>query len=564
MGTLSRWIIFNIFVLAAVSLDLGVFHRRPHAIKLREATIWSVVWIALSGIFGVGVLWFLGRQPALEFFTGYLIEKALSIDNLFLFLVIFRAFSVDERVQHRLLAWGVLGALVMRGIMIALGAALVERFAWIMYVFGAFLVYAGIHMLVAKSEDVHPEENKLFKWASRHLRVTHQYRGEHFFARVDKKLFATPLFLVLLVVEITDITLAVDSIPAIFGITHDAFIVYTSNVFAILGLRALYFMLAGVLGRLRYLTVGLSFVLIFIGGKMFADPFVHIPVHVSLGVVAGILAVALIASLLVKPNSETDSDIGGTVNVANPTSSARKTSAPVIPALPALAGDGRSPLSQKASSSSAVAVGSEVTSDSAAKNSISEAIVALGSSEPATRSIAAEAIYRTGRTAAEKGVRPWWQDQELNRLLFGHKPDITVGIAVPHERFERIRQANGAPELAVVPPDQDAEEFELHFGNGIQLDVLTTKDPAGSGAIARYLQKFGEGIQQVELRCSNVDRATAILLERFHLKPIYPATRPGASGTKINFFLVEPKHPDGGGKVLIELYEVPQQHHKIS
>ena len=245
MGTLSRWIFFNIFVVMAVALDLGVFHRRPHKIGLREAALWSGLWVGLSVLFGVGVFWFLGRQPALEFFTGYLIEKALSIDNLFLFLVIFSAFSVDERVQHRLLAWGVLGALVMRGIMIALGAALVERFAWIMYVFGAFLVYAGIHMLVAKTENTHPEENKIFKFASRHLRVTHKYHGEKFFVRADKKLFATPLFLVLLVVEITDITLAVDSIPAIFGITHDPFIVYTSNVFAILGLRALYFMLAG-------------------------------------------------------------------------------------------------------------------------------------------------------------------------------------------------------------------------------------------------------------------------------------------------------------------------------
>jgi tellurite resistance protein TerC len=301
MGTLSRWIFFNIFVLVAVALDLGVFHRRPHKIGLREAALWSGLWAGLSIVFGVGVYWYLGRQPALEFFTGYLIEKALSIDNLFLFLVIFSAFSVDERVQHRLLAWGVLGALVMRGVMIALGAALVERFAWVMYIFGAFLIYGGIHMLFAKSENTHPEQNKIFKFASQHLRVTHKYHGEHFFVRLDKKLFATPLFLVLLVVEITDITLAVDSIPAIFGITHDPFIVYTSNVFAILGLRALYFMLAGALGRLRYLTVGLSFVLVFIGGKMFLDHWWEMPVHISLAVVAGILGVALTASLLAPP-----------------------------------------------------------------------------------------------------------------------------------------------------------------------------------------------------------------------------------------------------------------------
>jgi tellurite resistance protein TerC len=298
MGTLARWIFFNIFVLIAVALDLGAFHRRPHRIGLREAAIWSAAWVALSILFGVGVFWFLGRQPALEFFTGYLIEKALSIDNLFLFLVIFRAFSVDERVQHRLLAGGVLGALVMRGIMIAMGAALVARFSWIMYAFGAFLVYAGIHMLLMRTRETHPEQSKIFQLASKHLRVTRQYHGERFFVRANKQLFATPLFLVLLVVEITDITLAVDSIPAIFGITHDAFIVYTSNVFAILGLRAIYFLLAGALRRLRYLTVGLSGVLVFIGAKMIAEPWIDVPVLISLGVVAGILLVALIASLL--------------------------------------------------------------------------------------------------------------------------------------------------------------------------------------------------------------------------------------------------------------------------
>ncbi|MDP9147202.1 MAG: TerC family protein [Acidobacteriota bacterium] len=301
MGTPSRWIIFNIFVLIAVALDLGVFHPRPHKVSVRESALWSGLWIGLSVLFGGAVFWFLGRQPALEYFTGYLIEKALSIDNLFLFLVIFRAFKVDERVQHRLLAWGVLGALVMRGAMIALGAALIERFAWIMYVFGAFLVYAGIHMLFARTQETHPEQNRIFQFASSHLRVTRGYHGERFFVRSIGRLYATPLFLVLLVVEITDVTLAVDSIPAIFGITHDAFIVYTSNVFAILGLRALYFLLAGALGRLRYLTAGLSFVLVFIGAKMIAEPWLHVPVNISLGAVAGILTIAFIASLLSRP-----------------------------------------------------------------------------------------------------------------------------------------------------------------------------------------------------------------------------------------------------------------------
>ncbi|HMI51855.1 MAG TPA: TerC family protein [Candidatus Saccharimonadales bacterium] len=297
MGTPLLWLFFNLFVIIAIVLDLKVFHRTAHKISVREAGIWSVIWVALSIIFGLGVMHYFGRQPALEFFTGYLIEKALSVDNLFLFLVIFRAFSVDDRVQHRILEWGILGALIMRAIMIAAGAALVERFSWIMYVFGAFLVYAGVHMLFLNKEDAHPEKNPLFRFASKHLRVTKDYHGHNFFVRQAGKLFATPLFLVLLVVEITDVTLAVDSIPAIFGITHDAFIVYTSNVFAILGLRALFFLLAGVLDRLRFLDAGLAFVLLFIGGKMIAEPWIHVPVQVSLGIVAGMLATALVASL---------------------------------------------------------------------------------------------------------------------------------------------------------------------------------------------------------------------------------------------------------------------------
>ncbi len=306
MGTPLFWIAFNVFVLAAIVLDLRVLHRKPHQVSLKEAGFWTGVWITLAVLFGVCVTHYFGQQRGLEYFTGYLIEQALSVDNLFLFLVIFRAFAVDERVQHRLLEWGIIGALVMRGVMIAAGAELVEHFSWIMYVFGAFLVYAGIHMLFQKKEKEHPEKSWIFRFANRHLRVTHDYHGEHFFVRNAGKLFATPLFLVLLVVEITDVTLAVDSIPAIFGITHDPFIVYTSNVFAILGLRSMYFLLAGVLGRLRFLTVGLSLVLVFIGGKMIAERWIDIPVHVSLGIVAGILLISLLASLLlpVKPQPE--------------------------------------------------------------------------------------------------------------------------------------------------------------------------------------------------------------------------------------------------------------------
>ncbi|HLZ90389.1 MAG TPA: TerC family protein [Candidatus Acidoferrum sp.] len=305
MGNPLLWISFNLFVLASIALDLGIFNRRLHKVNLREAGFFSLLWVAMSLLFGLGLLHYSGKQAGLEFFTGYLIEKALSVDNLFLFLVIFRTFAIDDRFQHRMLEWGVLGALVMRGAMIAAGAQLVQRFSWVLYVFGAFIVYAGIHMLFAKKETIHPDQSFIYRFASKHLRITRDYRGEHFFVRNKGKLFGTPLLLVLLVVEITDVTLAIDSIPAIFGITQDPFIVYTSNVFAVLGLRAMYFLLAGVLSRLRFLTAGLSFVLTFIGVKMIAHKWVDIPEHVSLLVVAGILLVALGASLLfpIKPRA---------------------------------------------------------------------------------------------------------------------------------------------------------------------------------------------------------------------------------------------------------------------
>src|ERR1700682_5044647 len=307
MGTPLLWIAFNLFVLASIALDLGIFSRRLHKVRLPEAGLFSLLWVALSVLFGLGVLHFSGRQAGLQFFTGYVIEKALSVDILFLFLVIFRTFAIDERLQHRILEWGILGALVMRGVLILAGAELIERFSWVLYVFGAFIVYAGIHMLFEKKEKIHPEKSFIVRFANKHLRITHDYEGEHFFVRIGGKLFATPLFLVLLVVEITDITLAIDSIPAIFGITQDPFIVYTSNVFAILGLRAMYFLLAGVLTRLRFLTVGLSFVLSFIGLKMIAHNWIDIPEYISLIIVVGILLLALIASLVYPANPKAES-----------------------------------------------------------------------------------------------------------------------------------------------------------------------------------------------------------------------------------------------------------------
>jgi len=298
MGTPLLWVSFNLFVVLALVLDLGVFHRKAHKLTIREAALWSVVWISLALGFGYFVWHWYGGQRGLEYFTGYIIEKALSVDNLFVFLVIFRAFQVDQQVQHRVLEWGILGALIMRGMMIAAGAALIARFQWILPAFGVFLVFAALHMLWTHGKQVHYERNPIFRFASTHLRVTKQYHGERFFVREEGQRLATPLLLVLLLIEISDVTFAVDSIPAIFGITRDPFIVYTSNVFAILGLRALYFLLADLLDYLRYLGYGLAAVLMFIGIKMLAEPWLHISVHVSLTVVAGILLLATLFSLL--------------------------------------------------------------------------------------------------------------------------------------------------------------------------------------------------------------------------------------------------------------------------
>jgi len=301
MDTPLHWIAFIIFILVAIAVDLGVFHRKAHKISIKESLVWSVVWVTLAIAFGLWILQGYGRQPALEFFTGYIIEKSLSVDNLFVFLVIFRVFAVKEEYQHSVLAYGIVGALLMRGIMIGAGAALVQRFDWIMYLFGVFIIYAGLHMLVAREAESHPENNFLVRYVSKHIRLTREYREEHFFVHENGKLFATPLFLVLLVVEFTDVTFAVDSIPAIFGITRDPFIVFTSNVFAILGLRTLYFLLAGVLDKFVYLKIALALVLIFIGAKMIVEPWLHISVSVSLAVVLGMLAIAVLASLVAKP-----------------------------------------------------------------------------------------------------------------------------------------------------------------------------------------------------------------------------------------------------------------------
>ena len=303
MHTSLHWIAFILFVVIAVALDLGVFHRKTHKITTRGALVWSLAWIALAMLFGLILLYFRGRQPALEFFTGYVVEKALSVDNLFVFLVVFRVFAVKDEYQQRVLGYGILGALFLRGAMIAAGAALIARFGWIMYAFGGFIVLVGVHMLIARRAESDPQKNFLVRYFSSHLRLTKEYRAAKFFVRENGQIFATPLFLVLLVVEITDVTFAVDSIPAIFGITRDPFIVFTSNVFAILGLRALYFLLAAVLEKLKYLKIGLALVLIFVGAKMIAEPWLKISVQLSLGIVIGMLLLTVLFSLPAKKNT---------------------------------------------------------------------------------------------------------------------------------------------------------------------------------------------------------------------------------------------------------------------
>ncbi|NNJ08903.1 TerC family protein [Chloroflexales bacterium ZM16-3] len=302
------WVGFHAVIFFLLALDLGVFHRSAHEVKVKEAAIWTVVWISLSLLFNLGLYFWLGQQAGLDFLTGYLIEYSLSVDNIFVFVLLFSFFRVPAAYQHRVLFWGILGALLMRGSMILLGAALIERFEWIIYIFGAFLVFTGMRMFFSADddEDVHPEGNILVRVVRRFLPVTKEMRGPRFFVKEDGKLMATPLLLVLLIVESTDLIFAVDSIPAIFGITHDAFIVYTSNICAILGLRSLYFLLAGVMDKFHYLKTGLAAILTFVGVKMLWPEITYLALHeryeipnlLSLGVIIATLSVAVIASLI--------------------------------------------------------------------------------------------------------------------------------------------------------------------------------------------------------------------------------------------------------------------------
>ncbi len=309
------WAGFTTFVLALLALDLGVFHRKAHAVGTKEAGIWTAVWVSLAALFGVGVYATMGRQPALEFLAGYLIEEALSVDNLFVFILIFSYFRVPEELRHRVLFWGIIGALVMRGAMIAAGAALIERFHWIIYVFGAFLLYTGVRMAFKSDDEIDPEHNPVLRLVRRFTPVTKGFRGSHFFVRETGphgvvQRVATPLFVVLVLLETTDLVFALDSIPAIFGVTRDPFLVYTSNVFAILGLRSLFFLLAGVITKFHYLRYGLSAVLAFVGVKMLVSGVAHIPIVWSLGVIAGLLGASVVASVL-RPQAPDVAEVEG-------------------------------------------------------------------------------------------------------------------------------------------------------------------------------------------------------------------------------------------------------------
>ena len=298
------WVAFNVFVLAMLYLDLAVFHRKPHEVHFKEALGWSAVWIALALLFNLGIYFWRGPEVGLEFLTGYVIEKSLSVDNIFVFLLIFSFFRVPAMYQHEVLFWGILGALIMRAIFIAAGVTLLHHFHWIIYVFGAFLIFTGIKLALDKDKEIHPEHNPILRLFSRLMPVTKDYVEGKFFVRMHGRLMATPLFGVLLVVETTDLIFAVDSIPAILAITDDPFIVYTSNVFAILGLRALYFALAGIMRLFHYLHYGLAAILVFVGVKMLIAEMYPIPIGIALAVIAGILGLSILASILFKPAME--------------------------------------------------------------------------------------------------------------------------------------------------------------------------------------------------------------------------------------------------------------------
>jgi tellurite resistance protein TerC len=522
MGTWPLWIAFNAGVALFLLLDLAVFHRRAHVISLREAAIESAAWIALSLGFGGWIFISHGRAPGLEFFTGYVVEKSLSLDNVFVFLLVFQYFRVDPRYQHRLLFWGVLGALVLRGVMIAAGAALIARFDWTLYFLGAFLLYSGFKLFGA-DHAVHPEKNLLVRWAQKILPMAQTEAPQALVVREGGRWLFTSFFLIVIVLETTDLVLAVDSIAAVFGVTRDPFLVYSSNVCAILGLRALYFLLAGILQYFQYLDEGLAITVMFIGAKMLANPWVHISTGLSLAIVGGIIALAILISVI-RSRMQRNSVKRRITYITG------GTPRPVTP----------------------------------------ELIARLADNDAMERAWTASSLFGAGLFRVLDSLQDWEQDDDWQKVVvretfegvtpavpFGAR--LTVGIAVLPEMFGKIRAANGSPPLANAPADQDVLEFELEFLESgmsyLHLDILTTSAPGGKGAIARFLEQFGEGIQQVELDVTDVDRATEILRARFKIEPIYPAARAGANGTRVNFFLVTARNNQ---KVLVELVEQPQ------
>jgi len=302
------WVLFAVVILGLLALDLGIFHRKSHTVKMREALTWSGVWIALALIFNGFIYYTRGPVPAMEFLTGYLVEEALSVDNLFVFLMVFSFFRVPAEYQHKILFWGIIGALVMRAAFILAGIALIQQFHWVIYIFGAFLIITGIKMLSNDDDEINPERNPVLRLFRRVMPVTDNYDRDNFFVRKDGRLFATPLFIVLLMVETTDVIFAVDSIPAILGITTDPFIVYTSNVFAIMGLRSIYFALAGLMQIFHYLKYGLCAILVFVGTKMLISEIYKIPVVVALGTIIGVLLLSILASVIWPRNEENPED----------------------------------------------------------------------------------------------------------------------------------------------------------------------------------------------------------------------------------------------------------------
>ncbi len=306
---ITFWIYFILFILLMLAIDLGVFHRKAHSISFKESLIWTLIWMGLAMIFNGIIYYWQGPDKALEFLTGYLIELSLSVDNLFVFILIFGYFQVPTQYQHRILFWGIIGALIFRVIFIFAGAALLEKFHWMIYLFGGILIFSGYKMFVQKDKKVDPDKNPVIRLFKRFFPVTEQLEGSKFFIKQNKKWLATPLFLVLILVETTDIIFAVDSVPAILAITTDTFIVFTSNAFAILGLRSLYFALAGIINLFRFLHYGLAAILIFIGLKMVLADVYKIPIEVALFSVLGILITSIVASLVIKPSKTNTIDL---------------------------------------------------------------------------------------------------------------------------------------------------------------------------------------------------------------------------------------------------------------